>query len=198
MYRREREEGERVRVRKRLSSFEAFVREAAMASFTSALTSPALINGNGKLAPRPHCSPVRGLPPFPSSPKHSLDPFVLRGTIGCRRLGKDVVRATGETPAEGETQLPEILNTIQETWDKLEDKYAVAALVFALAVALWCSTGLISVAVDRLPVLPGILELVGIGYTGWFIYRNLIFKPDREALITKVKCTYSDIIGKSY
>ncbi|KAH7692618.1 Cyanobacterial aminoacyl-tRNA synthetase CAAD domain-containing protein [Dioscorea alata] len=168
-----------------------------MASFTCALSSPALINGNGKHAPRTHCSPVKGLPPLPSSLNRSFHPFVLKSTIGCHILAKVVVRATGETPAEGETELPEILNTIQETWNKLDDKYAVAALVFALVVALWCSTGLIS-AVDRLPLLPGIFELVGIGYTGWFVYRNLIFKPDREALITKVKCTYSDIIGKSY
>ncbi|KAJ0964214.1 hypothetical protein J5N97_029336 [Dioscorea zingiberensis] len=167
-----------------------------MASFTCALSPPALVNGNGKLVARPHCPYVRMLPPLPSL-NRSFDPFALKGAADCYRIATDVVvRATGETPAGGETELPEILNTIQETWDKLEDKYAVASLAFAIVVALWCTTGLIS-AVDRLPLLPGIFELVGIGYSGWFIYRNLIFKPDREALISKVKDTYCDIIGKS-
>lgn len=105
--------------------------------------------------------------------------------------------ATGEAPAkiaEGET--PEILKTIQEAWDKVEDKYAVSSLAVAVAVAVYGSAGLIS-AIDRLPLIPGVLELVGIGYTGWFAYRNLVFKPDREALIQKIKDTYKEIIGST-
>nr|GFB84825.1 protein curvature thylakoid 1B, chloroplastic [Tanacetum cinerariifolium] len=81
-------------------------------------------------------------------------------------------------------------------WDKVEDKYAVSGLAVSGAVLLWGSTGLIS-AIDRLPLIPGVLELVGIGYTGWFAYRNLVFQPDREALLEKIKCTYKDIIGSS-
>ncbi|WP_369075848.1 CAAD domain-containing protein, partial [Escherichia coli] len=42
-----------------------------------------------------------------------------------------------------------------------------------------------------------VLELVGIGYTGWFAYKNLVYKPDREALTLKIKATYKDIIGSS-
>ena len=52
-------------------------------------------------------------------------------------------------------------------------------------------------AIDRLPLIPGALELVGIGYTGWFAYKNIIFKPDREAFVAKVKATFNDIIGSS-
>ena len=63
-------------------------------------------------------------------------------------------------------------------------------------VALWGSTGLIS-AIDRLPLIPGVLELVGIGYSGWFAYKNLVFKPDREAFIQKIKETYEEITGSN-
>lgn len=105
--------------------------------------------------------------------------------------------ATGEAPAEvATTELPEVLKTIQESWDKVEDKYAVSSLAVAGVVALWGSTGMI-LAIDRLPLIPGALELVGIGYTGWFAYKNLVYKPDREALIQKIKDTYKDIIGSS-
>ena len=105
--------------------------------------------------------------------------------------------ATGEAPAEvATTELPEVLKTIQESWDKVEDKYAVSSLAVAGVVAVWGSTGMIS-AIDRLPLIPGALELVGIGYTGWFAYKNLVYKPDREALIQKIKDTYKDIIGSS-
>ncbi|KAG5566120.1 hypothetical protein RHGRI_001900 [Rhododendron griersonianum] len=98
------------------------------------------------------------------------------------KIARNVVAmATGEAPAEvavAELELPDVVKTIQETWDKVDDKYAVGSLGVAAVVALWGSAGMIS-AIERLPLVPGVLELVGIGYTGWFAYRNLIFKPDR-------------------
>lgn len=105
--------------------------------------------------------------------------------------------ATGEAPAEvATTELPEIVKTAKGAWEKVEDKYAVSSLAVAGVVALWGSTGLIS-AIDRLPLVPGVLEIVGIGYTGWFAYKNLVFKPDREALTQKIRDIYKDIIGSS-
>ncbi|KAL3517337.1 hypothetical protein ACH5RR_024239 [Cinchona calisaya] len=119
-------------------------------------------------------------------------------TAYCKKIARNVVAmATGEAPAEvATTEIPEIVKTIQEAWDKVEDKYAVSSLAVAAVVALWGSTGLVS-AIERLPLIPGVLELVGIGYTGWFAYKNLVFKPDREALIKKIKDTYEEIIGSS-
>lgn len=105
--------------------------------------------------------------------------------------------ATGEAPAEATpTEVPEIVKTLQETWDKVDDKYAVSSLALVGVIALWGSVGLIS-AIDRLPLIPGILEIVGIGYTGWFVYKNIVFKPDREALVRKVKETYNEILGSN-
>ncbi|XP_073101706.1 protein CURVATURE THYLAKOID 1B, chloroplastic-like isoform X3 [Elaeis guineensis] len=104
--------------------------------------------------------------------------------------------ATGDTPAEVVTEVPEIVKSIQAAWDRLEDKHAVTSLAFVGAIALWSTSGMIS-EIDRLPVVPGALELAGIGYTGWFAYRDLVFKPDREALIAKIKNICYDIIGRS-
>lgn len=40
--------------------------------------------------------------------------------------------------------------------------------------------------------LPKILELVGLGYTGWFVYRYLLFKvTEIEGACTKFFCTLS-------
>ncbi|KAA8520800.1 hypothetical protein F0562_014928 [Nyssa sinensis] len=137
------------------------------------------------------------LPTLPPPPLQSQS-RASRTTAYCRKIARNVVAmATGEAPAEvAVTELPEIVKTIQEAWDKVEDKYAVTSLAVAGVVGIWASTGMIS-AIDRLPLIPGILEIVGIGYTGWFAYRNLIFKPDREVMIQKIKDTYNDIIGSS-
>jgi len=39
------------------------------------------------------------------------------------------------------------------------------------------------------------MEVVGIGYSGWFAYRYLLFKPDRDAFFAKVMEFYEDIIS---
>ncbi|KAL7203086.1 hypothetical protein ACSBR2_016406 [Camellia fascicularis] len=138
------------------------------------------------------------LPTLPPPPVHSQSrPW--KTTAYCRKIARNVAAmATGEAPAEvvPATELSDIVKTVQEAWNKVEDKYAVSSLGVAGVVALWGSAGMIS-AIDRLPLIPGVLELVGIGYTGWFAYQNLIFKPDREALIQKIKDIYSDILGSS-
>ncbi|MED6195469.1 Protein CURVATURE THYLAKOID 1B, chloroplastic, partial [Stylosanthes scabra] len=74
--------------------------------------------------------------------------------------------ATGEAPSEiATTETSEIVKTVQEAWDKVEDKYAVSSLGVVALIALVGSTGLVS-AIDKLPLIPGIFEVVGIGYTG--------------------------------
>ncbi|KAJ3688970.1 hypothetical protein LUZ61_018134 [Rhynchospora tenuis] len=118
----------------------------------------------------------------------------LGGVSLSQRISKNVlVKAAGD---EDSTELPEVVKKLQDTWDKVDDKYAVATLGVVGIIVLWSATGMIS-AIDRLPVVPGILEIIGLGYTAWFVYSNLIYKPDREALVDKIKTTYSDIIGTS-
>ncbi|KAK2366335.1 protein CURVATURE THYLAKOID 1B, chloroplastic [Trifolium repens] len=80
-----------------------------------------------------------------------------------RKIGRDViVMATGDAPAE--TEVPEFVKTLQDAWDKVDDKYAVGSLVVASVIALWGSTGLISVGMEegldcRLPFLVKMLNI---------------------------------------
>ncbi|XP_042409083.1 protein CURVATURE THYLAKOID 1B, chloroplastic-like isoform X1 [Zingiber officinale] len=172
--------------------------------FSRALFDPHATDSRGQLGPRSVCLPLFPIVPRKNAScysKPALLPDQLILDLPLLRYGRPASRsviamANEGTPAEASSELPEIVTTIKEEWNKLEDKYAVASLVFAGIIALWSATGIIS-AIDRLPIVPGVLELVGIGYTGWFIYSNLIFKPDREALLEKVKSTYSDIIGNN-
>ncbi|THU66547.1 hypothetical protein C4D60_Mb05t15290 [Musa balbisiana] len=167
-------------------------------SATCGLTSRALLDPKAASSQlRPHSVRLPTLPP----PRQTAS-WSHRKTAS--HMSRSVIAmATGETPAEVSSELPEVVKTIKDAisadssdgqWDKLDDKYAVASLVLVGLVALWTTTGMIS-AIDRLPIVPGVLELVGIGYTAWFVYYNLVFEPDREALIEKIKGTYSDIIG---
>ncbi|XP_028795799.1 protein CURVATURE THYLAKOID 1B, chloroplastic [Neltuma alba] len=151
---------------------------------------------NSSAPSSPQCVSIPPLAP-PASLPSLIPPW--KATAYCRKLARNVMAmATGEASTEVAitTEPPEFLKTVQETWEKIEDKYAVSTVAVAGVVALWGSTGVIS-AIDRLPLIPGVLEVVGIGYTGWFAYKNLIYKPDREALLQKIKDTYNEIIGSS-
>ncbi|XP_004494874.1 protein CURVATURE THYLAKOID 1B, chloroplastic-like [Cicer arietinum] len=189
-----------------------------MSSSTSSSTfsissSSTLIDGKHPCRQSPALSPqCVSLPTLPPPPVHShTRPW--KTTAFCRKIGRNVMSmaSSATTEAEAETGItaveevatsdlsdsaPELIKTIQQAWDKVEDKYAVSAVAVAGGVALWGSAGLIS-AIDRLPLVPGVLEVVGIGYTGWFAYKNLLFKPEREALIRKIKETYKEITGSS-
>ncbi|PKA46585.1 Thylakoid membrane phosphoprotein 14 kDa, chloroplastic [Apostasia shenzhenica] len=168
---------------------------SATAAGTRALASSPIF-AEGRPAARQHVA--AGTPrcvglPSPILPSQSRE--TLKPASYYHEITRDVVSmATGEAPAQVATELPEIVKNIQEAWDKLEDKYAVTTLALAAVIGLYGSAGMIS-AIDRLPLVPGLLELVGIGYTGWFAYRHLVFKPDREALMAKIKVIYDDIIG---
>ncbi|KFK37449.1 hypothetical protein AALP_AA4G258300 [Arabis alpina] len=175
----------------------------AMASLTVS-SSSTIIDSRAPTLPR-----QQSYPSCISLPTLQSQNRTAKATSYCKKIVRSVVtRSTGEAPTTTVTteaptsstttdlELPEIVKTAQETWEKVEDKYAIGSLAFAGLVALWGSTGLVS-AIDRLPLVPGVLELVGIGYTGWFAYKNLIFKPDREVLFQKVKDTYKDILGSS-
>ncbi|KZV50889.1 protein CURVATURE THYLAKOID 1B, chloroplastic [Dorcoceras hygrometricum] len=144
------------------------------------------------------CVHLPNLHALPTAAVHSPT-RLAKTTAYCRKIARNVVAmATGDPPADAVilAETPEIIKNIQAAWDKVEDKYAVVSLGVAGVVALWGSAGMIS-AIDKLPVVPGLLELVGIGYTGWYAYKNLATKPDREVFVQKIKDTYHGIIGTS-
>ncbi|KAJ7963020.1 protein CURVATURE THYLAKOID 1C, chloroplastic [Quillaja saponaria] len=103
------------------------------------------------------------------------------------------VKATGES-SESSTSLS-VVESVQNVWDKSEDRIALIGLGFAAVVALWASANLIS-AIDKLPLIPNALELVGILFSSWFVYRYLLFKPDREELFQIISKSISDVLGQ--
>ena len=66
----------------------------------------------------------------------------------------------------------------QVKWDQTEEKPAVVAIGVGTFVTIWALSGLVD-RIDKLPIIGGLLELVGLLVTGWFIYRYLVFGPDR-------------------
>ena len=79
---------------------------------------------------------------------------------------------------------------MQAKWNATEEKPAVIAIGLSSFVAIWAASGLVD-AINRLPLINGLLEGVGLVVTGWFVYRNLLFGPDRCAPFLKTLLRYS-------
>ncbi|RVW94575.1 Protein curvature thylakoid 1A, chloroplastic [Vitis vinifera] len=78
--------------------------------------------------------------------------------------------------------------------DALENKSTVFIYGGGAIVAVWLSSIIVS-AINSVPLLPKIMELVGLGYTGWFVYRYLLFKSSRKELATDIEALKKKISG---
>ncbi|KAG2380250.1 Protein CURVATURE THYLAKOID [Vigna angularis] len=89
----------------------------------------------------------------------------------------------------------EIISSVYHNqWDAVENKSTVLIYGGGALVAVWLSSILVS-AINSVPLLPKIMELVGLGYTGWFVYRYLLFKSSRKELATDIEGLKKKITG---
>ncbi|KAG8379969.1 hypothetical protein BUALT_Bualt07G0144800 [Buddleja alternifolia] len=97
--------------------------------------------------------------------------------------------------ATGESSESSIVKSVQNVWDNSEDRLALIGLGFAGVVGFWTSINLVT-AIDKVPIVPSVFELVGILFSSWFTYRYLLFKPDREELSQAISKSISNILGQ--
>ncbi|EXB52719.1 hypothetical protein L484_022496 [Morus notabilis] len=96
----------------------------------------------------------------------------------------------------------ELFTDLKEKWDAVENKSTVLVYGGGAIVAVWLSAIIVG-AINSVPLatffsyhqLPKILELVGLGYTGWFVYRYLLFKSSRKELATDIEALKKKIAG---
>ncbi|XP_061995474.1 protein CURVATURE THYLAKOID 1A, chloroplastic [Rosa rugosa] len=136
------------------------------------------------------CSALRYLPPRVSS---SPSCFAIRASSESRRHYLQV-RASSSEETSTSVDTGELISDLKEKWDAVENKSTVLVYGGGAIVALWLSSIVVG-AVNSVPLLPKILELVGLGYTGWFVYRYLLFKSSRKELATDIDALKKKIAG---
>ncbi|WVZ92829.1 hypothetical protein U9M48_038867 [Paspalum notatum var. saurae] len=67
------------------------------------------------------------------------------------------------------------LSELRDKWDAMEIKPSFLLYGGGAILSAWLSLVLVK-GLDNIPVLPGLLELVGLGSSGWFVYRYLLFQ----------------------
>ncbi|KAF8056228.1 ttc30a [Scenedesmus sp. PABB004] len=83
---------------------------------------------------------------------------------------------------------------IQTKWEETEDKPAAIAVTGGALLLLVAASSVVD-AVDKIPVISDLIELVGVVVTGWFSYRYLVFGPDREELVSNIKARHARGVG---
>eukprot|EP00878_Enallax_costatus_P001122 GHUV01001259.1.p1 GENE.GHUV01001259.1~~GHUV01001259.1.p1 ORF type:complete len:145 (+),score=40.93 GHUV01001259.1:125-559(+) len=92
-------------------------------------------------------------------------------------------------------EVDKIVKDLQDKWDRVENKTSVVLYGAGAVVLLWFSNTLVG-ALNGIPLVPKLMELVGLGYTSWFIYRYLLFKSSREELVRDVDELKKKITGE--
>ncbi|KAH7864621.1 hypothetical protein Vadar_031839 [Vaccinium darrowii] len=111
-----------------------------------------------------------------------------------RRISLFQVKASSSEDSSPPVDAGEIFSDLKEKWDAVENKSTVILYGGGAVVAVWLSSIVVG-AINSVPLLPKIMELVGLGYTGWFVYRYLLFKQSRKELATDIESLKKKIAG---
>ncbi|KAF7147713.1 hypothetical protein RHSIM_Rhsim03G0197000 [Rhododendron simsii] len=133
----------------------------------------------------------------------------FKHSSGSNRLAFQI-KASSSEESSGSAEVGEGFSDLKEKWDALEDKYMLILYGGGAIVALWLSS-IVADAINSVPLsrtvlkyflstvtynqLPRITELVGLGYTGWFVYRYLLFKSSRKELAAEIEAWKKKIAG---
>ncbi|KAI3719527.1 hypothetical protein L6452_20428 [Arctium lappa] len=126
------------------------------------------------------------LPNLPSRPF----PTSIKLVSESRRSSLFRVKASEDASSPPDAN--ELFTDLKEKWDAVENKPTVIIYGGGGVVAIWLSSVIIG-AINKVPLLPNIMELVGLGYTGWFVYRYLLFESSRKELGTTIESIKKEI-----
>ena len=84
---------------------------------------------------------------------------------------------------------------VDPQWEDTENKSAVITYVAGGAALVWLS-GTIVGAINSIPILPKVMELVGLGYSTWFVYRYVLYKDSRKELVEQFDALKNKVSGE--
>lgn len=108
------------------------------------------------------------------------------------------------SPADGAVQeylnigskfLSQIFDYLKEFIDNNQKSLVNLLLIFLGIIAVKVTLAIIS-AINDIPLLAPTFELVGLGYTGWFVYRYLLTKSSRQELVREFESLKTQVVGK--
>lgn len=90
--------------------------------------------------------------------------------------------------------LDQLPNQISSFLQKYQQPFSLGAIAILILVVIQLISS-ITTAIHDFPLLSPFLRLIGLGYTGWFIYRNLIFIEKRQETLKWLANFKQEIFG---
>jgi CAAD domains of cyanobacterial aminoacyl-tRNA synthetase len=113
------------------------------------------------------------------------------------------------TPAKPSAEQPwqEYVTPVIDTLSKLPDNVGkifsdyqqpilTLGLIFGGIVSVKITLAILD-AINSVPLLSPVFELVGIGYTGWFVYRYLWKESTRQELVKELDSFKGQVMGRN-
>ena len=93
----------------------------------------------------------------------------------------------------------ELWQQVRQTWEEYfgegkKSNLTIAIIVAATIPLLIVASGLLDF-LNKLPLLPSVFELVGFGYSVWFVYRYLLLATTRKELTDAIAAWKNQIFG---
>jgi hypothetical protein len=138
----------------------------------------------------------------PKPPAHeTTKPAATKPVVSAPESAKSTKEPSTEVaiPQNTPELTTELWNKVTATWQEYfgEGKKAnvtLALTVIAIIPVLIAASTLLEF-LDKLPVLPSIFELVGFGYSIWFVYRYLLLANSRKELIDTITAWKNKVFG---
>ncbi|CAL9105529.1 unnamed protein product [Musa textilis] len=124
------------------------------------------------------------------TPKPVVGPSFIMNSSSAE---KDVPDEGGEQISDAADDLLSELNVKMD----LEDTHTILFYGAGTLVALLILSAIISSIDSSVPLFSKVMEVVGLGFTLWFSFRYLIFKENRDELISKLDDLKQTILGPS-
>ncbi|KAJ4880164.1 hypothetical protein Rs2_37218 [Raphanus sativus] len=75
-----------------------------------------------------------------------------------------------------------------------DNTYSILLYGFGAVLAVYLTSAIVG-SLESVPLLPKLMEVVGLGYTLWFTTRYLLFKSNREELKMKISDIKKQVLG---
>lgn len=116
-----------------------------------------------------------------------------------------ITKATTPTSASGDADWQEWVNLVVDYLAKLPDALGnffsdykqpltTFGLIITATITVYVTLSVLD-AIDNIPLLSSILELVGLGYSAWFVTRYLLKASTRQELFSEFDSLKKQILG---
>jgi hypothetical protein len=92
--------------------------------------------------------------------------------------------------------LSELPDYVSSFFGEYQKPIVTVGLVVAALVTVRVTLAVVD-AINDIPLLSPFLELVGIGYSAWFVYRYLLRASNRQELLNELNSLKDQVVGKS-